>query len=69
MYSIFNKETNDGKNMSSVSELLNKTIASIINVKEQEDIDSLFEFGGTTALKSKLSGLNDFELICFLVIK
>ena len=69
VYSIFNKETNDGKNMKSVSELLNKTISSIINVKEQEDIDSLFEFGGTTALTSKISGLNDFELICFLVIK
>ena len=55
--------------MKSVSELLNKTIASIINVKEQEDIDSLFEFGGTIALTSKISGLNDFELICFLVIK
>ena len=41
----------------------------MIIFKEPKDIDSLFEFGGNTALKPKISELNEFELICFLVIK
>jgi hypothetical protein len=52
-----------------MSELLSDAIDSIINVKEESDIDSLFSAGGTSALMSEVSGLNDFELICFLVVK
>ena len=37
--------------------------------KEESDIDSLFSTGGTSALMSEISGLDDFELICFLVVK
>lgn len=69
LYEKFNCETDDGRNMSEMSELLNKAIKSIIDVKEESDIDSLFSSGGTTALISQISGLDDFELICFLVIK
>ena len=65
----FNAETNDGRNMQEVSELLNDAINSIIDVKEDSDIDSLFSAGGTSALMSEISGLDDFELICFLVVK
>lgn len=65
----FNAETDDGRNMSAVSELLNKAINSIIDAKEESDIDSLFGSGGTSALLSAVSGLNDFELITFLVVK
>ena len=49
--------------------LLNDAINSIIDVKEESDIDSLFTGGGTTALLSQVNGLDDFELICFLVVK
>lgn len=65
----FNEETNDGRDMQEVSNLLNDAINSIIDVKEDSDIDSLFSAGGTSALMSDISGLEDFELICFLVIK
>ena len=65
----FNEETDDGRNMREVSELLNDAINSIIDVKEESDIDSLFSAGGTSALMSEISGLDDFELICFLVVK
>ena len=65
----FNAETNDGKNMKAVSQLLTEAIESIIDVKEDKDLDSLFKTGGTTALLSQISGLNDFELICFLVVR
>jgi SNF2 family DNA or RNA helicase len=65
----FNKETKDGRDMSEMSQLLSEAISSIIDCKEESDIDSLFSAGGTTALMSEISGLDDFELVCFLVIK
>lgn len=65
----FNDETDDGRNMSEMSELLSEAINSIIDRKEESDIDSLFSAGGTSALMSDVSGLDDFELICFLVVK
>ena len=66
---MFNEETDDGKNMGWISELLSEAINSVIDVKEESDIDSLFKTGGTSALLSVISGLDDFELICFLVVK
>ena len=67
-YNKFNDETNDGSNMTKYSELLNKSIESIINVKEETDIESLFRRGGTTMLQNDIKGLEDFELIAFVVI-
>ena len=65
----FNKETADGKDMKHYSELLQKAVASIVAQKEESDLESLFSFGETTALVGDISGLDDFELICFLVVK
>ena len=69
VYQIFNEETKDGKDMAEMSQLLSDAIDSIIDLKEENDIDSLFKRGGTTALLSPVSGLEDFELVCFLVVK
>ena len=69
LYKQFNKETRDGRNMSKFSKLLGEAIASIIEVKDESDIDSLFKPGGTSVLLSEIKGLDDFELICFLVVK
>lgn len=65
----FNEETNEGRDMTEMSKLLSEAINSIIDRKEESDIDSLFSAGGTSALMSAVSGLDDFELICFLVVK
>jgi hypothetical protein len=51
------------------SNLLDQSIRSIIDVKEEKDIDSLFAGGKTSALVDTISGLDDFELITFLVIQ
>lgn len=67
-YTKFNDYTNDGSNMSSYSKLLNESIESIISVKEETDIDSLFRKGGTTMLQNEIKGIEDFELIAFVVI-
>lgn len=66
---LLNHETQDGRKMEHYSELLHQSIDSIIHVKEESDIDSLFSLGETTALKGEIKGLDDFELITFLVIK
>lgn len=65
----FNTETQDGKDMRSVSTLLSEAINTIVEVKAESDIDSLFSPGGTTALDNRIEGLEDFELICFLVVR
>ena len=66
---LFNEQTKDGRDMKHYSVLLEEAIASIIHVKDESDIDSFFSPGETTALKNKISGLDDFELVCFLVVK
>lgn len=66
---IFNKETKDGRKMDKYSMLLEEAIKSIIDVKEESDIDSLFSAGGTTALMNTIKGIEDFELISFVVIR
>lgn len=65
----FNKETRDGRNMKHFSEILGKAIASIIEVKGQSEIDSFLSGGQTSFLSNEIKGLDDFELICFLVVK
>ena len=69
VYEIFNEETDDGKYMEKYSDLLNNAIESILNVKDESDVDSLFSAGGTTALTNTIKGLEDFELLTFIVIK
>ena len=67
--SQFNKETRDGLRMDKYSDLLSKAIQSIINVKEKSDIDSFLDGVQGELFDKKISGLDDFELICFLVIR
>lgn len=69
LYQAFNRETNDGRDMAVYSGLLEDAVISILDAKEDSDLDSLFSAGGTSALLSQVSGLDDFELICFLVVR
>lgn len=69
LYRQFNKETRDGRNMSEFSKLLGDAIASIIEVKEESDIDSFLSGGQMSFLTNEIKGLDDFELICFLVVR
>lgn len=69
VYKQFNKETRDGKNMTVFSQLLGESISSIIEVKEESDIDSFLGGGQVSFLTNEIKGLDDFELICFLVVR
>ncbi len=66
---LFNKQTKDGMDMSKYSDLLGKAIQSIIQVKDESAVDSLFSDGGSTFGQGEIKGLDDFELICFVVLK
>lgn len=66
---LFNEATEDGRNMSRQSELLSAAIHSMIATKEEKDIDSLFGGGRTSALVNTIAGLDDFELVAFLVVQ
>ena len=67
--SAFNKETRDGLRMGKYSELLGKAIESIVTKKEESDIDSFLDGYVGELFEERVTGLDDFELICFLVIK
>ena len=69
LYREFNKETRDGRNMKEFSKLLELAISSIIEVKEESDIDSFLGGGQVSFLANEIKGLDDFELICFLVVR
>ena len=64
----FNAETRDGRDMKKYSDLLGQAIASIIEVKEESDIDAFLGGGQISFTSEMMKGLDDFELICFLVI-
>ena len=69
LYRSFNRETRDGRNMNQYSKLLGEAIASIIEVKDESDIDGFLGGGQVSFLTNEIRGLDDFELICFLVIR
>ena len=55
--------------MKACSDLLSTAIRSMIDLKEEKDLDSLFSGGRTTALVNTIAGLDDFELVAFLVVQ
>lgn len=69
LYRRFNKETRNGRNMTELSKLLGQGISSIIKVKEESDIDSFLCGGQVSFLANEIKGLDDFELICFLLVR
>ena len=61
--------TKDGKKMEGLSILLAKAIDSIITVKEENELQGFLTGGTVSFLTETIQGLNDFELICFLVVR
>ena len=64
----FDKTTKDGKDMSAAQDLLVSAVASIAGKKEERAVASLFTPGGTHAMKGEFHGINDFEVVAFLVV-
>lgn len=66
---LFNKETKDGAKMDKYNKLLDEAILSICEVKEENDIKTLFKVGSKVLFSDAFDGLDDFELISFVVIR
>ncbi|KAF5051411.1 RNA polymerase-associated protein RapA [anaerobic digester metagenome] len=64
----FDQATRNGKNMEVIREQLAAAVRSITGKQEERAVQSLFSPGGTHALKGEFSGVNDFEVLAFLVI-
>jgi hypothetical protein len=60
--------TKDGRDMTAAQNLLGKAVASIIGKKEERAVASLFTPGGTHAMKGEFQGINNFEVVAFLVV-
>jgi hypothetical protein len=64
----FDKATKNGKDMNAAQDLLATAVASVVGKKEERAIASLFTPGGTHAMKGEFQGINDFEVVAFLVV-
>ena len=65
---FFNDATSEGAEMDTYSELLSTAIRTMIDITDEQDVDSLFTEGPTTALTQSIAGLDDFELTAFIAV-
>lgn len=65
----FNEETNYCDDMSIYTNMLEKSVYDIKGIEEEKGVQSMFSFGASSLSNNQIKGLNDFELISFLVIK
>ncbi len=64
----FDKTTRDGRDMAQAQDMLATAVASIVGKKEERSVASLFTPGGTHASKGEFAGINDFEVVAFLIV-
>jgi hypothetical protein len=64
----FDKTTKQGEDMRQAQRLLAAAVASVVGKTQERSVASLFVPGGTHALKGEFAGINDFEVVAFLVI-
>ncbi|MEG1256428.1 helicase-related protein [Clostridium sp.] len=69
LVSEFNSQTENGRKMNRYSGLLETAIENLIGKKQEIGVGSLFSKGGTTMQKSFFDGMEDFELVSFLILK
>ena len=65
----FNRETKDGRDMKTQSQLLEEAVLSIVEQREESDLKSFLHGKQISFKATTLSGLDDFELVCFLVVR
>jgi hypothetical protein len=64
----FERATKHGEDMGQARRLLAAAVASVVGKSEERAVASLFAPGGTHALKGEFGGINDFEVVAFLVV-
>jgi hypothetical protein len=66
-YQRFEKATRLGRDMEKYRNLLARAVGSLVGKREERAIASLFQVGGTNIIKGEFAGINDFEVVAFLV--
>ena len=66
-YKQFDKATRSGRDMEPYRKLLARAIGTLVGKREERAVASLFQMGGTHAMKGEFAGINDFEVVAFLV--
>ena len=64
----FDRATRDGEDMRQPQQLLAASVASVVGKSEERAVASLFTPGGTHALRGEFAGIQDFEVLAFLVL-
>ena len=64
----FDKATKQGEEMLAAQRLLAAAVASVAGKNQERAVASLFTPGGTHAMKGEFAGINDFEVMAYLVI-
>ena len=64
----FNETTHGDRDMSHAQRLLAAAVASIVGKSEERAVASLFSPGGTHPIGNEFAGINDFEVVAFLVV-
>jgi hypothetical protein len=64
----FDRATRQGEDMRAAQRLLSAAVASVVGRTEERAVASLFSPGGTHAIKGEFAGINDFEVVAFLVV-
>jgi SNF2 family DNA or RNA helicase len=67
--SSFEDSTKNGKDMSLYHFMLEKAILSIVGKTEEKGVESLFVRGGTVLTQDHFKGIEDFEVVDYLIIK
>jgi hypothetical protein len=62
------KATRQGEDMRYAQDLLAAAVASVAGKSEERAVASLFSPGGTHAMKGEFAGMNDFEVLAYLVV-
>ena len=62
------KATRQGDDMRHAQDLLAAAVSSVVGKSEERAVASLFSPGGTHAMKGEFAGMNDFEVLAYLVV-
>ena len=64
----FNRFTRNSRDMSHYQSLLGKAVSAITGKAEEHGVESLFQRGGTVLSKGSFRGIEDFEVVAYLII-
>ena len=65
----FEEDTKRGRNMKHYQYLLSKAVQAVTGKAEEQGVQSLFQRGGTTISKDSFRGIDDFEVVSYLIVQ